>query len=181
MGSVGTRHDSDGRARHFRAARTCLLATLVALVLALPSAAWGYTASPVLSRAAEVPVWCWSDSEWSTYSSQALAFYAPESGSVDRGAHLPARTCARLVRASYGWRPDPGLARQRLAMAVFTLAHEVGHAVFPSGTELDANCIAAATTFWRIGARLGIGWRYRLALARIVAARLNVPCWPRSV
>ena len=181
MTVVDKRHQRAGRGRRFYRARTSILAAFLALVLALPAAAWGYTASPVLSRASAVPVWCWSDPEWSAYGSRALAFYAPESGSVDRGAHLPARTCARLVRASYGWRPEPGPARQRLGMALFTLAHEVGHAVSPNGTEVDADCIAASTMFWRIGARLGVEWRYRLALARTVAARIDVPCWPSRV
>ena len=161
--------------------RRWIVGALLVLVLSLPGSAWSYVESPTLSRAAGVQVWCWSDAEWEPYRSRALAFYARESASVDAGIHLPSRTCARLVRASGGWRPEPGLARRRLGMALFTLAHEAGHAVRPNGTELDANCIAAATTFWRVGARLGIEWRYRLALARIVASRINVPCWPASV
>jgi hypothetical protein len=149
--------------------------------LVLPSTALAYVPNETLARAAEEPIWCWSDAEWEPYRDAALAFYAVESGSVDRGVHMPARTCARLVRASEGWRPEPGLARRRLAMALFTVAHEVGHALAPDGTELDAHCIAASSTFWRIGRRLGIEWRYRLTLARVAAQRVNVPCWPSVV
>ena len=180
MVGVDKRHHRPRARRLARFAPTSLVALLVALA-AFPAAASGYTVSPVLSRAAEVPVWCWTDAEWEAYGSRALAFYAPNAGSVDRGIHLPVRRCIQLVRASDGWRPEPGLARQRLGLALFTLAHEVGHAVLPDGTERDANCIAASTTFWRVGARLWIEWRYRLALARTVAARLDVPCWPANV
>ena len=121
------------------------------------------------------------DAEWEPYRSLALAFYAPESGSVPLGVHLPWRTCTRLVRASRGWRPEPGIGRRHLAMALFTLGHEVGHALAPDGSELDANCIAASWTFWRIGRRLGIERPYRLALARAAARRIPDPCWPSRV
>ncbi len=180
MPLVDKRHRARSAALR-RVRRKWIVGALLVLVLSVPGSAWSYVESPVLSGAARVQVWCWSDAEWAPYRSRALAFYAPESASVDAGIHLPGRTCARLVRASSGWRPEPGLERRRLGMGLFTLAHEVGHAVRPNGTELDANCVAAATTFWRIAARLGIGSRYSLALARIVASRVTVPCWPASV
>ncbi len=83
---------------------------MLALALAAsvsPSAALAYVPSETLARAAEEPVWCWSDAEWEPYRDAALAFYAVESGSVERGVHMPARTAPASSGRARGGDPSP--------------------------------------------------------------------------
>jgi hypothetical protein len=104
-------------------------------------------ASGIAARQVEVRCWSSADwlsvrAEWQAYDVHGLGDPTGFVASFDRGrVNLAPQICERLDAVRRGARPSGGEAREAVAAAVATLAHEAEHLVAP-GTEAETECEA---------------------------------------